>query len=126
MGLLFLRMSETLVPVCLWTMFQATLKLSTSGNKQTTKLNWTVVTPLVSGANTIPAGAVSFNPASTWNLSNDVGASEMVTISLTIPAGQAAGTYIGEWRLHSDSISNNGAQDRRAFRNLPDSGRGWG
>lgn len=78
------------------------------GNKQTTKLNWTVVTPLISGANTIPAGAVSFNPANTWNLSNDVGASEMVTISLTIPAGQAAGTYIGEWRLHSDSISNNG------------------
>lgn len=76
------------------------------GNKQTTKLKWVVISPLVSETNTIVA-PVSFLPGNNWHLANDVGARQIATISLTIPAGQPAGTYIGEWRLYSDSNNSN-------------------
>ncbi len=77
------------------------------GNDTSNRLKWFVTSNLVSGANTIPAGVINYIPADGWVLSNVVGASQIATISFTIPVGQAAGTYLGECVLYRDGNNNN-------------------
>lgn len=77
------------------------------GNLECDRLKWFVLSNLVSGSNTIPAGILNYLPANGWSLPFNPGDSQLATISLTIPAGQPAGTYLGECVLYRDANNNN-------------------
>jgi uncharacterized membrane protein len=76
------------------------------GNDASDRLKWFITATLDSGGDTIPSGILTYQPANGWALSNAKGASQVATVSLTIPLGQPAGTYVGECVLYRDANNN--------------------
>ncbi len=77
------------------------------GNMECNRLKWLITSNLVSDGNTIPAGNLGYLPANGWSLAFNPGDSQTATVSLLIPPGQPAGTYIGECVLYRDANNNN-------------------
>jgi hypothetical protein len=78
------------------------------GNTTCNRMKWGIITPLTSGADTIPVVGANYVwlEASTWSLDYPGEDHQISTLTVNIPAGTPVGVYTGLCTLIDHSITN--------------------